>query len=100
MNCCVIFCFKDGRENEAAIMKLYTIELSMLKQNHKTLDPSIFVVPIFLEQNILLKFYVGISVYMCIFLYLTMSYGKCLYLHNVDMTFRIIMLILSILWEK
>lgn len=44
MNCCVIFCFKDGRENEAAIMKLYTLELSMLKQNHKTLDPSIFVV--------------------------------------------------------
>lgn len=44
MNCCVIFCFKDGRENEAAIMKLYTIELSMLKQNHKTLDSSIFVV--------------------------------------------------------
>lgn len=44
MNCCVIFCFKDGRENEAAIMKLYTLELSMLKQNLKTLDPSIFVV--------------------------------------------------------
>lgn len=44
MNCCVIFCFKDGRENEAAIMKLYTLELSMLKQNHKTFDPSIFVV--------------------------------------------------------
>lgn len=62
--------------------------------------PVFLLFPIFLEQNILLKFYVGISVYMCIFLYLTMSYGKCLYLHNVDMTFRIIMLILSILWEK
>lgn len=48
MNYCVIFCFKDGRENEAAIMKLYAIEPSMLKQNHKTLDPIIFVVSNFL----------------------------------------------------
>lgn len=31
MNCCVIFCFKDGRENEVVIMKLYIFELSMLK---------------------------------------------------------------------
>lgn len=59
MNCCVIFCFKDGRENEAAIMKLYTIEPSMLKQNHKTLDPIIFVVSNFLGTEYIVEISFG-----------------------------------------
>lgn len=71
------------------------IELSTLKQNHKTLDHIIHNCFQFLEQNILLKFQIGIFRVHVYFPVFDNELWEIFVFAYVDMTFRIIMSAMS-----